>query len=171
MAQKASDKFAQLAALQVIQDVANTDKFTNFSFPFSIMDKVGLLIHRVEYQVGSLQELVQANDTAEVGIAVAKTLADPMDVTDPMLVDYHVVIIALNGVAASGAYRDAVFIKDFSNLPGGGILVPPNPLYAFIHTAGAGGVMNVRTRMYFTYTQLADADYWQLVESRRVVSG
>jgi hypothetical protein len=171
MAGKTTDKWAQLAALHVTQTVANTDVYVNFNFPFSIQDKVALLIHRIEYQPGSLNQLNTAEDAIEAGISCAKVLDDPMDITDPMLIDYHVVLRHDLGAAASGILRDATFIKDFSNLPGGGILTPPNPLYAFVHTVAAAAVMACRIRMYYTYFALADAEYWQLVESRRIVSG
>lgn len=171
MAGKVVDKYANLAALHVTQSVANTAKYDSFAFPFSIMDKVGLLIHRIEYQVAGLQHLNTSLDCAEAGICSQKDLADPFDITVPSLIDYHVIIREDIGVAASGLLYEAVKVKDFSRLPGGGILVAPNPLYAFLHTGGAADVMNVRIRMYYTYMELAAEDYWQLVESRRIISG
>lgn len=165
------DTFANIAALRVVQDTANTAKYSAFNFPFSIMDKVGLLIHRVEYQLGALDKFNASLDIAEMGISVSASITDPYDITDPAIVDYHVVQRIDIGTAASGFLWEAVKIKDFSRLPGGGLLVAPNPLYAFLHTGSASDVMSYRIRLYYTYMELAAEDYWQLVESRRIISG
>jgi len=61
-------------------------------------------------------------------------------------------------------------IKDFSSLAGGGLLVAPAPLYGFVISAGAGGVMDAWVKLFYTYVELAADEYWQLVESRRIIS-
>ena len=166
-----SDKFANIAASYFAMSTANTARFVKFDFPFSIMDKVGLLINRLEYIIGSLQQLNSANDWAIAGIACASSVADTEDTRDPLIVDQHRVTRIDIGTAASGIIHQQPYVKDFAALPGGGILVPPNPLYAFLDTDGAGDVMTLRVRMYYSYVELATEDYWQLVESRRVITG
>jgi len=43
------DTFANIAAVRVIESAANTQTSVKFDFPFSIMDKMALLISRIEY--------------------------------------------------------------------------------------------------------------------------
>jgi len=168
---KVLDKYANLAALYVLQDVANTVKYTSFNFPFSVMDRIGLIVSRIEYQPTALQQLDASADTIEVGVSVANNLADPYDVTDARLVDYQTMIRRQDAAPTSSYLERLPIIKDFSTLPGGGLLIAPNPLYAFVHTGGAGAVMGLRVRFWYTWMVMAAEDYWQLVESRRVVAG
>lgn len=164
------DKFGNVAAAYLTQTGADVDIFSSFNFPFSIMDKVGLIISRIEYIAGTLAALNGTTDFFSCGICCASTLADPTDTADALLVDLYRVNRIDMGAAASGMFFEQPFIKDFSSLPGGGILVPPAPLYAFVHTSGANAAMSLRLRMFYTYMNLDTADYWQLVESRRVVT-
>jgi hypothetical protein len=166
-----SDKFANIAATYFAMTTLNTARFVKFDFPFSIMDKVGLLINRMEYIIGGLDKLNSTLDWAIGGLACASTVADTEDTRDPLIVDQYKLQRIDMGTAASGMIVEAPFMKDFSGLPGGGILVPPSPLYAFMDSDGASDVMTLRIRIYYQYLELSPEDYWQLVESRRVVTG
>jgi len=166
-----SDKYANVAATYFAMSSANTARFVKFDFPFSVLDKVGLLINRMEYIMGGLDKFNGTLDWAIAGLCCAASVADTEDTRDPLIVDQYKLQRLDIGTAASGLVLEAPFMKDFSGLPGGGILVPPNPLYAFMDSDGASDVMTVRIRVYYQYVELAVEDYWQLVESRRVVTG
>jgi hypothetical protein len=73
------------------------------------------------------------------------------------------------GTAASGFFVDFPKKLDFTNLPGGGILVPADRLYVGVKSTGASGVNGVKMRLYYTVMQLATEDYWQLIEARRIM--
>lgn len=165
------DKYANIAATYFAMSTANTARFVKFDFPFSIMDKVGLLINRVEYIIGALDKFNGANDWAIAGICCASSVADTEDTRDPLIVDQHRITRLDFGTAANALLMQQPHVKTFWDLPGGGVLVPPSPLYAFLDTDGASDVMTLRVRMYYQYVKLATEDYWQLVESRRVVTG
>lgn len=166
-----ADKFSNIAATYFAAAVADTARFVKFDFPFSIMDKVGLLLNRIEYIIGAQNFLDTSGDWAIAGLCCAATVADCEDTRDPLIVDQHRVTRYDHGTAGSAILVNEPFMKDFSGLPGGGILVPPNPFYAFLDSNGAGGLLTVRIRVYYQYMELATEDYWQLVESRRVVTG
>ena len=168
---KMADKYANIAATYFAATVADTARFVKFDFPFSVLDKVGLLINRIEYIIGALNFLDASGEWAIAGLCCAATVADCEDTRDPLIVDQHRITRYDHGAAASSHFMTEPFMKDFSGLPGGGILVPPNPFYAFLDSSGAGGLLTVRIRVYYQYQELAVEDYWQLVESRRVVTG
>lgn len=167
---KATDLWAQIAAVQVTEASAGTAAYTKFNFPFSIMDKMGIIISRIEYIFSSLTQLNSGGDYVLMGLAVANTVASLLAANDPQILDTHRVDRYDFGTAASAAFRDSPVVRDFSQLPGGGLLVAPNPLYGVIISSGASGVMGGWVRMYYTYTELATDEYWQLVESRRIIS-
>jgi hypothetical protein len=62
-------------------------------------------------------------------------------------------------------------VKDFAALPGGGIITPPSPLYAFLGSTGAAATLTLAVRFYYTYKSLSTEEYWELVETRRIISG
>lgn len=169
-AKKAIDIYANVAALDVTESGANTYTQTKFAFPFSIMDKMGLLIQRLEYEFLSLGTVLAASgQQIMAGITIA-AISSLSDVANPALVDGMRLTRIDQGTAGSAVILNQPYIKDFSNLPGGGILVAPNPLYLAIQGLSAAAAGRVRCRMFYTYMELATDEYWQLVESRRIIS-
>lgn len=169
-ASKKMDVYANLAAVKALESAANTLSYALFDFPFSIMDKMGLLINRVEYFFGSISQLNTTGDECIVGLIAAKSISDPTVQNDPVMLDSMKIERDDFGTAASGTINWQPLIKDFSALPGGGILVAPSPLSAFIKATGAAAACQCWIRMYYTYMSLSTEEYWQLVESRRIIS-
>lgn len=164
------DTYANMAAMDLTESAANTLTQAKFAFPFSIMDKMALLISRIEYELSNLSTVFAASaDQIIAGITVGQA-PDLTNPTDPLVIDSYKVSRVDFGTAASGLLIAQPFIKDFSMMPGGGILVAPNPLYASIMGVSAGAAGRVKIRLWYTYMELATDEYWQLVESRRVIS-
>jgi len=165
------DTYANIAAIQVAETVADSIAFAKFAFPFSIMDKMALIISRIEYIFSSLTPLNGGGDYVIMGLCVSNSSGIDLTVpNDPQIVDTIRVDRYDFGAAASALFRDSPVVKDFSSLPGGGLLVAPNPLYAAIDSGGANAVMGGWLRAYYTYMELSTDEYWQLVESRRIIS-
>ena len=167
---KVIDQYCNIAAVKPTEASAGTAVYEKFAFPFSIMDKMALLISRIEYLFGSLQNLNSGTDYVLSGLSVSSNVSDLTIQSDPAVIDSCRIARYDFGTAASGMLQQQPLIKDFSSLPGGGLLVAPNPLYGFCLSSGAGGVMLCWIRMYYTYMELSSDEYWQLVESRRVIS-
>jgi len=164
------DTYANMAAVTATPSVADEFAATKFAFPFSIMDKIGLLVSRIEYFLNAIGSLNSATDYIYTGLASAATLVDPGEPSDSLIIDSIRVIRTDLGAAASGVLVDFPLVRDFSTLPGGGLLVAPAPLYLWTKSSGAAAVMPVQCRLWYTYMELAADEYWQLVESRRVIS-
>lgn len=167
---KAMDAYANYAAVMVTESAPSTLTTAKFAFPFSIMDKMALLISRIEYWIGDMGVLNSSGDSLVIGLAAASTLVVANNQADPTIIDSMSYNRFDIGTAASGLFFSNPFVKDFSDLPGGGLLVAPNPLYAFIKAGGTSTAANAWVKLFYTYMTLADADYWQLVESRRIIS-
>lgn len=171
MASKKADTFANIAAVLVTESAINTQTAVKFAFPFSIMDKMALIISRMEYNVGNLAAGFNASaDLVTVALTTNATVTDITSQSDPLIVDSIKYSRLDYGAAASGMLIQQPFQKDFSSLPGGGILVAPAPLYAMIQGSGVASVMYCWVKMYYTYVELSTDEYWQLVESRRIIS-
>lgn len=169
-AKSKADSFSNVAAMLVLESAANTQTALKFAFPFSIMDKMALIIQRIEYIMQGLGQLNSTLDYTIAAITAGSVLADMRVQTDPLMVDSVMYTRLDIGAAASGSIMRQPFIKDFTNLPGGGLLVAPNPLYGMVQASGAGGVTSCWFRLFYTYIEMNTDEYWQLVESRRIIS-
>lgn len=169
MAVSIKDKYANKAAIKIVESAAATQTSAKFAFPFSIMDKMGLLIQRIEYYP-MLSVLNSSGDYLYMGVTANATLSQFDDQSNPLLIDSAFFQRLDYGTAASGETLGYPYIKDFSQLPGGGILVAPSPLYGMVQAVGTSSASTSWIAIYYTYMQLAADEYWQLVESRRVIS-
>jgi len=167
---KSTDQYANIAAVLNTETVAGTAAYTRFNFPYSVTDKVALLISRIEYWLGNIHQLNTSQDYMIAALCAASSLVSLENQADPGLIDSCKLYRLDLGAAASGLMINMPIIKDFSALPGGGILVAPSPLYAGIIGSGAGGVVACWTKVFYTYKELATDEYWELVESRRIIS-
>jgi hypothetical protein len=73
-------------------------------------------------------------------------------------------IIAKVGGAAFNELQ-LPLVTDFSTLPGGGKLLPVNPLYLGMMTADAAAASQCTARMDMTFKELTDAEYLELIQS------
>lgn len=170
MATKKSDMFANFAAIRVLESAANTQTSAKFAFPFSIMDKMALVISRIEYWLGSLSQLNSSGDFIYGALTTAASVVGISDQTNPLIVDSMAWLRNDFGTAANGMIYQTPIVKDFSNLMGGGLLVAPNPLYAMVEGSGEASASALYIKLFYTYMELGTDEYWQLVESRRVIS-
>lgn len=166
---KTKDTRANVAAILVTESAANTQTSAQFNFPYSVMDKMALNICRIEYWLDASQ-LNSAGDWVCAALTTGKALVSIQDQTDPGLLDSHRIMRRDLGAAASGILEVVPFIKDFSMMPGGGLLVAPTPLYAMIQSFGAAAANAAWVKVFYTYMQLATDEYWELVESRRIIT-
>jgi len=165
-----TDSFANFAALRVLESGTTTQTTVKFQFPFSIMDKMALVISRIDYWFKDNSVMNSTGDIVYTGLCVTAALTDVTNQADPAMIDCWAIQRYDIGTAASGTYNFRPFTKDFSTLPGGGLLVAPNPLYGFIQGVGTSAATDAWIKIYYTYMELAPDEYWQLVESRRIIS-
>lgn len=171
MPTKKADNYANFAAVLVTESAANTQTAIKFAFPFSIMDKMALVINRMEYLLGNLSAGFNSTaDFSTIALTSASTVTDITSQSDPLIIDSVRYSRLDYGTAASGMLITQPYIKDFASLPGAGLLVAPSPLYAMIQSSGAASAMFCWVKLFYTYIELNTDEYWQLVESRRVIS-
>lgn len=166
---KSLDKYANFAAVTVQESAANTLTLVRINFPFSIADRVGLIINRLEYRHNSLGQLLASGAFTYMALVAAPSIVDITNEADPAIVDWAAYNYVANPAATAHTYFEIPLVRDLSTLPGGGILVAPNPLFFAIKSVSALAACSAWLRMYYTYVQMSDADYFQLIESRRII--
>lgn len=169
MAEK-KDQFANLAVITVIESAANTLTFKKLETGISLMDKVAWIINRIEYLVSDLTstQFNASADSLKIGLSVSNAFSSA-DFNEPSILDLNLYQRIDWGAAASGVMTLTPFIKDFSSMPSGGIIVPPVPLYLFAKGNNLVGASTVVARLWYTLLPLATDQYWELVEARRVI--
>lgn len=167
-----NDQFANYAVITCPESAANTLTFKKLETGISLTEKVGWVINRIEYYITHLNITLfnSAGDAFYYGLALSNGFATPA-VDRNEIVDYNQVEYAVLGAAATtGEFLLRPFVKDLSNLPGGGILIPPAPLYLYAMGSGLSAANGVTARIHYTMKVLKVDEYWELVEARRVLS-
>ena len=163
------EKYVNQAYLRVTESGANTLTFAKLETGVSIYEKVGWLIHRLDYFFTTpVAQFGAEGDTLWFGISVMDSLAT-VTLQQAAVVDMNSAARRDFGVAASGFMRRLPFTKTFADLPGGGLLVPPNPIYIFAQGVALTGAQVVEARMFYTVKTLKTEDFWELVEQRRMI--
>lgn len=165
---KSMDVFANYAILTVQESAANTLTFKKLETGISINEKVAWILNRIEYWVQTISVAMfnADQDALYYGISVSNSFAAPT-ITENAILDYNAITRIDIGAAASGKFMSRPFVKDFSSLPGGGILVPPTPFYMYAQGSGLTAVETVTARIHYTTLALSVDQYWELVEARR----
>lgn len=171
---KMQDKFANIASIAVTESAANTLTYKKLETGVSMFEKYAWIINRVDYffdpaaanfnGTGDTLAIALMANNVRTSIQTSATFQD-MAVLDMIWVsrqDY--------GAAATAILHYSPFTKDFSSLPGGGLIVPPAPLYGAAQGSGLVSAATVVIKMYYTILELATDEYWELVEARRLLS-
>jgi len=169
-----SDQFANSATIVCTESAAATLTYKKLETGISLFDKVAWLVNRIEYFLGVTSAILNTDaDSMTMALSVVNTLstiASSASWTDPALLDYFSIRRVDLGAAASGFFAIMPYVKDFGSLPGGGLLIPPSPLYGAIQGVGSASAMTGVIKLHYTNVVLTPDQYWELVESRRSLS-
>lgn len=168
MANTNTDKFVNLLTDTVTMSAANTITFKEINIGLNIFDKVGLLLTRIEYDpaAASLQDLDTDGDYLVMGITSSQTIAT-LSMLNQEVIDQTSLLRLDAGAAANYNIFARPFVHDFSTMPGGGLLIPPKPLYVAASSGGMTVAAVLYVRLYFIIYKLNDSEYLELLETRR----
>jgi len=171
MAKTSPGEYSNQGSVIVTMTVANTLAFQKIESGMGIFEKMAWILHRIElfFSVATLTELAAATDEVIVAITTSNNLTS-LALDDPSVVTYFELAPVLHGAAANLETMPQPFIRDFTALPSGGVLVVPNPLYLAMVTAGFATARSCTMRYFFSSLELSDQDYLSLIQSRRLVS-
>ncbi len=169
---KAGDKFANIAHLSVTESAAGTLAFAQLAMANTLMsERFAMVIHRAEVTISNPHSQFNASgDTASYGLALSDRITNITDLSQPELLFFGQTTRIDIGTAASGFFYERPQIFDFTDLPGGGLLVPADRLYIGALGTSLVAVLTVSMRLYYTVMPLETSDYWELIEARRVMT-
>ncbi|GAH35671.1 unnamed protein product [marine sediment metagenome] len=164
MAKTTPDKYANVAFATVGCTAIDTLSFAQIRFGVGIFQGIALILHRVLYYPTEVatRELVAATDSLRMAITTSNRLTQIYEVSEPALID----AVHLIGVGVNVEPLRVPIVSDFTSLPGGGRILPANPLFGAINTAGAVAASSMRIQLDFTFVELADKDYIELIQSQ-----
>ena len=167
-------EFTNIAHIIVTESAANTLTFKKLETGISINQKVGWLVHKLEYYFQGVlltgTTFDGTNDTFAGALCGSNSFTDIDDQSNPAILDLMYLRRLDAGVATSMIVVSWPLIKDFSMLPGGGLLIPPSPLYLAAKGTGLAAAATLRVRIYYSPIDLKTEDYWQLLEMYRLTS-
>lgn len=167
---KKTDAFANKFFAECTESAANTLTFQELGTAVDVFSKRAWVLHRLEYQIPApLMSYFAASDDK---IAIALTSSNKMSsllLADPAVIDL-LDIKPEFATAVGFQIRVEPFIRDFSSLPGGGLIIAPRPLYLAIKGTSLAGATQVRCRGYYTQMDLAADEYLELVDFYRILA-
>lgn len=157
------DLYANKAYGLVTMSAANTLTFGQIQMGVGLFQGIALVIHRVLWYPswGTLKEIVAATDILSFALTTSNRLTGLVDISDPA-------IITRKAIAAIGVGTEPYhlpIISDFTTLPGGGKLVPANPLWIGCTSSGFAAAGEMRAELEFTFVELADREYLELIQT------
>jgi len=160
----AVDKYANVGYVRTATTVNDTLAFDQLRFAVGIFQGVGIVIHRILYfpDESTLRKIVAASDTLWVGLAASDALAGITDISQPAVLDQKVI----TGIGVNVEPFISPLITDWTGLPGGGKIFTPNPLFSYIDTAGYAALAVCWIQVEFTFVELSDKDYIELIQSK-----
>jgi len=162
------DKFVNIVNVPLVMSAANTITFEEINIGLNLFDKVGLLLTRLEFDpvTATLQDLDSDGDSMIMGLTSSANLTS-LVIEQAEVIDQVSLVRVDAGAAANFHIVRRPITHDFSTQPGGGLLVPPKPLYAAGFSAGMTVAGYFFLRLYFIIYKLNDAEYLELLETRR----
>jgi len=154
----------------VTESAASTLTFAEIPTNVSVFEKQAWVLSRLEWYLRSsdYDYLISVAD----GINLALTNSNSMTslaLNNPGVIDTMRVGIKF-ATAVGFEFVSAPIIRDFSGLPGGGVIIAPRPLYVAIQGVSIASACYAEVRGYFTTKTLSGDEYLELVDFYRIVS-
>ena len=167
MAKIMKDLFSNRAIARNTMSAANTLTFKQVQFAVGIFQGVAIVIHKVNYflEKAITGAIMEATDQMFMGLTVSNQTAD-ISMDNIEVVDLHIISVIPHGTAASAELIYSPLVSDFTGLPSGGMLLPANPIFVALQTDGFVSPAVVDCETIFTFKQLTDKDYIELMQSR-----
>lgn len=168
---KASVQWADQATISVTESAANTLTFKKLETGVSIQDRIAWIVTRLEWFHAAFAASIFNGDGDNLTLCLSTSNAlASLSQTDANIL--HMVEISRRdfGTAANAMMVIRPLTIDLSTMPGGGLVLLPNPLYAGAVGSGLASATTNTLRMYYTTQELSDSDFMSLVNARRLIS-
>lgn len=162
-------EYANKAYGAVTESAANTLTFSQIQTNISVMQKIAWIISRIEWYLTPAQIALLVDDADAYDLAlVSSNKMASLSLSDPSVIDF-IQIRKFVSTAVGWQFYVPMWSRDFSQLPGGGLLIAPNPLYVAVKGTGLATVGGVSCRVYWSQLELKPDQYLELLDFYRIV--
>lgn len=170
-----AEKFANRFFCEAHEAAAGTAAFTEVPTYLNAFEKKAFVIHRLEYNFenGIIPLMAAAGDMVCAALTTTNvyTTLRPQDIlNEPGLHDYVALEALMVGAAAGRQDAIAPIIHDFTELPGGGLIVPGRPLFVGAYGYSLANPVHVSVRGWFSIIELKAEEFLDLVDAYRIVT-
>lgn len=165
------DTYTQKIYQDVTESAAGTLTYDQFNLQqWGLGKNDAMLIHRIEYNFSADEQnkIIAESDHIYFGISTANVATTPRG-SDPTMLDQNKFGFRISGTPAVDEILNEMWIKDFSNFPGGGILSIPSPLFVWAQGISLATAISISAVVYFTMKTLKPQEFAELVQMMRVL--
>lgn len=167
---KTQDKYSNKFYGTCTETAANTLTFAEIQTNVNIFDKVAWVLARLEwYLPPATRALFAATDDIITCALTSSNTISSLGLDSPSVID----LFEFAGILSTAVGFETMMspiVRDFSTLPGGGIIMAPRPLYVALKGTSVASAATARVRGYFTMKELSADEYLELVDFYRIVS-
>lgn len=168
MAEK-KDNYSNKAYGSVTESAANTLTFAEIQTNVEVFSKIAWILHRIEWYISATQmtKLAAADDIIQAALTSSNQITS-LSLGNPAVIDLmELALLFSTAVAYTEVPNPRV--RDFSWMPGGGIIISPRPLYLAAKGTSLATALTISARLYFTVKELSADEYLELVDFYRIV--
>jgi hypothetical protein len=169
-AKKTTDEFPNIVYVGVTESAANTLTFQQIQTGYGSLQKTGWVVHRIEYYLTqtTIQLLLNTDDLLQLALCTSN-LASSLTLQDASMIDLLEIGVSIYS-SVGVVFSEKPMIRNFSDLPGGGRLVLPYPLFLAVKGTSVAAAMVAAARIFFTERELGDSEWMELVQQTRLLS-
>ena len=167
---KTKDEYSNKAYGTVTESAQATLTFSEIQTNVNIFSKIAWIINRLEWYIPPATQalLLAGGDYIEMALTASNNLTS-LALNAPAVVDILLYRLDAFGTPASLKTTLWPLIRSFENLPGGGLIVAPRPLYVAVLATSIATPATIEVRIHFRQIELAPADYLELIDFYRIV--
>mgnify|MGYP001200953855 CR=1 FL=1 len=162
MAKRILDLYANRCFASITMSAANVVTFQQIIFGVGTFQGIALVIHKIWWFPISttIAEIVAAADK----LFLALTARDDLTSLDPT----NQAVYAAKQILPPGAPVEPVVTpleSNFCDLPSGGLIVPANPIYLAMSSAGFANPGTCKICMLYTFKELSDKENLEVLQT------
>lgn len=171
MPAKQMDKFSNLMYGTVTESAASTLTFAEINTNVSVWEKRAFVLHRLEWYISPAfltTNILDGGDIIDVALTNSQQIT-ALTRDNPAVIDSMTIGLKYAS-AVGGELVIQPMARDFTGLPGGGLLIAPRPLFLGLKCTAIANPCTVTLRARFTVLELSADEYLELVDFYRIVS-
>lgn len=164
------DNYANKFYGSATESAANTLTFKEIPTNVNTFDKIAWVLHRLEWYIpkATWDLVINTADTLTCALTASSQIT-ALGLDNPSVIDAYTVGNK-EATAVGFSYWQMPQIRDFSGLPGGGLIMAPRPLYIGLKAESFTSAATAQLRGYFSQLSMSSDDYLELVDFYRIVS-